>query len=188
MEPSGESAFDVQFDVSRFLFRFENSPVRVIVVRDYPKIQIGNRTLGPFVEGREMSFRLWEAAELVQQGIVRFKEETKFDVSELYKQSWSEANKTQLQQIEPNFYQKLRMYYKDPSVEDSEKEKVEGMVTDLMSQRLSKILKIALKGGSRSEMAKNMTEEEKWLYDKLNSLIRSWESGLRTFKKEAVEK
>ncbi|WXG41078.1 MAG: hypothetical protein WED07_09960 [Candidatus Freyarchaeum deiterrae] len=188
MEPGGESVFDVQFDVSRFLFRFENSLVKVIVIKDYPKIQIGNRTLGPFVEGRETSLRLWEAAELVQQGVVRYKEETKFNVSELYKQSWSEANKPQLQQIEPNFYQKLRMCYKDPGMEDSEKEKVEGMVTDLMSQRLSKILKIALKGGSRSEMVKNMTEEEKWLYDKLNSLIRSWESGLRTFKKETAEK
>nr|MDO8079705.1 hypothetical protein [Candidatus Freyarchaeota archaeon] len=183
LEPSGESVFDV----SRFLFRFENSPVRVTVIKDYPKIQIGNRNLGPFVEGREMSLKLWEAAELVQQGIVRYKEETKFNVSELYKQSWSEANKPQLQQIEPNFYQKLRMCYKDPSVEDSEKEKVEGMVTDLMSQRLSKILKIALRGGSRSEMVKNMTEEEKWLYDRVNNLIRRWESGLRIFKKEAIK-
>ena len=187
LESGGESAFDVQFEVSRFLFRFENNPLKVIVIKDYPKIQIGTRTLGPFVEGREMSLRLWEAAELVQQGVVRYKEESKLNVSELYKQSWSEANKPQLQQIEPNFYQKLRMYYKDPSVEDSEKEKVEGNVTDLMSQRLSKILKIALKGGSRSEMVKNMTEEEKWLYDRLNSLIRSWENGLRTFKKEAVK-
>jgi hypothetical protein len=175
------------FDVSRFLFRFENSSVRVTVIRDYPKIQIGSRTLGPFVEGREMNLKLWEAAELVQQGIVRYKEEARFNVSDLYKQSWSEANKPQLQQIEPNFYQKLRMYYNDPSVEDTEKKKVESMVTDLISQRLSKILKIALKGGIRSEMVKNMTEEEKWLYDKVNSLIRGWENGLRIFKKEATK-
>ncbi|MEM2145614.1 MAG: hypothetical protein QW279_09650 [Candidatus Jordarchaeaceae archaeon] len=182
-----ESGEESVFDVSRFLFKFENSPVKVIVIKDYPKIQIGGRILGPFVEGREISLRLWEAAELAQQGIVRYKEETKLSLSELYKQSWSEANKPQLQQIEPNFYQKLRMYYNDPSVEDSEKKKVEGMVTDLISQRVSKILKIALKGGSRSEMVKNMTEEERWLYDKVNNLVRGWENGLRIFKKEAVK-
>ncbi|MFB0560275.1 MAG: hypothetical protein ACETWM_03410 [Candidatus Lokiarchaeia archaeon] len=186
METGGDSAFDVQFDVSRFLFRFENSPVKVIVIRDHPKIEIGNRNLGPFVEGREMTLRLWEATELVQHEIVKYREEIRFDLSELYKQSWAETNKPQLQHIEPNFYQKLRMYYTDPSVEDAEKQKVEGMVTDLMSQRLSKILKIALRGGRRSELIKNMTEEEKWLYDRLNNLLRSWENGLRTFKREAV--
>ncbi|MEM3526345.1 MAG: hypothetical protein QXV37_02935 [Candidatus Jordarchaeaceae archaeon] len=180
MLDSGESVFDV----SRFLFRFENSPVRVIVIKDYPKIQIGDRILGPFVEGREMNLRMWEAAELVQHGIVKYKEEAKFSVSDLYKQAWSEANKPQLQQIEPNFYQKLRMYYSDPSVEDSEKKKVEGMVADLISQRVSKILKIALKGGIRSEMVKNMTEEEKWLYDRVNSLVRGWENGLGIFRRE----
>ncbi len=186
MEQGGESIFDIKFDVSRFLFRFENSPVKVVVIRDHPKIEIGPRNLGPFVEGRELTLKLWEAAELVQYGVVKYREEIKFDLSELYKQSWAEANKTQLQQIEPTFYLKLKMYYTDTSVDDSEKEKVEGMVTDLMSQRLSKIMKIALKGGRRSEMVKNMTEEEKWLYDRLNNLIRSWENGLRTFKREAV--
>ncbi|MHA1207745.1 MAG: hypothetical protein ACTSSA_02055 [Candidatus Freyarchaeota archaeon] len=187
MEAGGYSASDVRFDVTRFLFRFENSPVKVIVVKDYPKIEIGDIVLGPFVEGREMTLRLWEAAELVRHGIAKYKEQIKFDLSELYKQSWSEANKPQLQQIDPNFYQRLRMYYMDPNVQDAEKEKVEGMVTDIISQRLSKILKIALKGGRRSEMTKNMTEEEKWLYDKLNRLLRSWENGLRTFKKEAAK-
>ncbi len=185
MEPGGGTVSDVQFDVSRYFLRFENSTVKVIVVKDHPKIEVGKRSIGPFVEGREMSLRLWEAAELVQSGIVKYKEETKFDISELYKQTWSESNKPQLQQIDPNFYQKLRMYYSDPNVEDSEKRKVEDMVTDLVSQRLSKILKIALRGGSRSEMTKNMTEEEKWLYDRLNSLLRSWERELRTFKREA---
>ncbi|MBS7251041.1 MAG: DNA replication complex GINS family protein [Candidatus Freyarchaeota archaeon] len=185
MESGGGSVFGVQFDVSRYLLRFENSPVKVIVVKDHPKIEVGKRSIGPFVEGREMSLRFWEAAELVQSGIVKYKEEIKFDVSGLYKQAWSESNKPQLQQIDPNFYQKLRMYYSDPIVEDSEKRRVEGLVTDLVSQRLSKILKIALRGGSRSEMTKNMTEEEKWLYDRLNSLLRSWEEGLRTFKREA---
>ncbi|MEM2134005.1 MAG: hypothetical protein QXS27_09485 [Candidatus Jordarchaeaceae archaeon] len=185
MESGGGTVSDVQFDVSRYFLRFENSPVKVIVVKDHPKIEVGKRSIGPFVEGREMTLKLWEAAELVQSGIVKYKEEIKFDISELYKQTWSESNKPQLQQIDPNFYQKLRMYYSDPNVEDSEKKRVEDMVTDLVSQRLSKILKIALRGGSRSEMTKNMTEEEKWLYDRLNSLLRSWERELRTFKREA---
>ncbi|MGQ9722339.1 MAG: hypothetical protein ACUVXA_13565 [Candidatus Jordarchaeum sp.] len=186
MEFGSVSISDVKFDVSRFLFKFEHIPVKVMVIRDYPKIEVGGRTLGPFVEGREMTLKLWEAAELVQHKIVKYREEIKFDFSELHKQSWAETSKSQLQQIDPNFYLKLKMYYMDPEIEESEKEKVEGMVMDLMSQRLSKILKIALKGGSRSEMVKNMTEEEKWLYDRLSNLIRSWESGLRMFKKEAV--
>jgi len=71
-------------------FMFENTPVKIIVNRNCPEIELAGLKIGPFEEGKEYEVRFWVAHELEKAGIVRFREEELLNAVKLYKMHWKE--------------------------------------------------------------------------------------------------
>ena len=132
--------------------------------------------------GSELEIPWWKAKILVDEGLADFIEKEKLDETYIQKKVWSEKAKPQLEELEKPFYLKisnilnqLKKEFKlnpNPAVI----KKIEGLETqlnDLLSTRVSKILKMSFRGAP-PKILENLTEEERWLYEKINQIIKIW--------------
>ena len=69
---------------------------------------------------------------------------------------------------------------KGKAVPYRQKESLEIKLRDLMTMRLSKIIKIAGKGKNITTQIRNMSPEEKWLYDSISEFIEKWKSMVKS--------
>jgi len=60
-----------------------------------------------------------------------------------------------------------------------QKESLEIKLRELMTMRLSKIYHIATKGKNITNLIRNMTPEEKWLYDSISEIIEKWKDMVK---------
>jgi hypothetical protein len=166
---------------------FENSLVKVIANRNCPEIKLGGLTVGPFEEGNEYEVYFWVARELEKLGIIRFRSGELLDASELRKIHWKESVQTAQQMIglPKDFYPKLRRYLADlrkEMAENPEKireyERVKRLALDILNLRLKKIISIASAPAQTEQVLKNLTDEERFLYEKIYKLISKWKAQL----------
>jgi len=166
-------------------FMFENTPVRIIVSRNCPEIELAGLKVGPFEEGKEYEVRFWIAFELERAGIARFKEEELLDAVKLYKMHWKERVQSvkEISSLSENFYPKLRRYLaglKREAVNNPEKmkeyEKVTRLSHDIIHCRLRKIVSLASAPAQTDQILKNLTREERIIYERLSSIISEWRS------------
>ncbi len=96
-------------------FMFENTPVKIIVNRNCPAIELPGLKVGPFKEGEEQEVRFWIANELEKAGIARLRREEALDAIKLYKMHWKESVQpaTQISSLPEDFYPGLRRYLKN---------------------------------------------------------------------------
>lgn len=64
---------------------FENNPVKIVINRNCPEIQLVGLKVGPFEEGKEYEVKYWVAKELERRGIARVREEELLDAVKLHK-------------------------------------------------------------------------------------------------------
>jgi len=161
---------------------FENSMVRVIALRESPKLELAGLSVGPFEEGKEYEIRLWLARELEKAGIVRIRDEP-FDSSMLHKIHWTERIQAagKISALPPTFYPKLRALLsslKEGSLGDAETlreyELIKRLSRDIVDCRLKKIISLASTPGHKSHIVRNLTVEERDLYKKLEAIIDAW--------------
>ena len=177
-------------------FNFENSPVKVIANRNCPEIKLAGLTVGPFEEGNEYEVRYWIARELVKSGIARFRAEERLDSTKLYKIQWKERVQKigQITKLPENFYPKLRRYLKELKETASKKpekmrehEKVIQLTRDIVNSRLKKIVSLASAPAQTEQILRNLTEEERFLYDRLYKLISEWRTQIIEYEEEGEE-
>ena len=168
-------------------FDFEHSLVKVIANRNCPEIKLAGLNVGPFEEGNEYEIQFWIAEELEKAGIVRFREKERLDANKIYKIHWTERVQTtkQISKLPEKFYPKLKRYLKELKEEAAknpekirEYEKVRHFVRDIVNIRLKKIVSLASAPAQTEQMLKNFTEEERFLYDQLYTLIKEWKTKL----------
>jgi len=178
-------------------FIFENSPVRVIANRNCPEIKLAGLTVGPFEEGNEYEVLYWVARELEKFGVVRFRGEDLLDSAKLYKIHWKERVQTvgQISELPKDFYPKLRRLLaglKEETVKNPEKvreyEKAKQLATDIVNVRLKKIVSLASAPAQTEHVLRNLTAEERLLYDKIYMLVNKWKTHLLEFEEKAEEK
>ena len=89
-----------------------------------------------------------------------------------------------LQPLTPNYYFQIRtaiehLNYRNKKapndVRVAAQTKMETLLRDLIASRLLKIMKLSLREERLRETKKKMTEEERWLFDRLVSLLRNWQ-------------
>jgi len=168
-------------------FMFENSPVKVIANRNCPEIKLAGLTVGPFEEGNEYEVPYWVARELEKFGVARFRSEELLDVARLYKIHWKERVQTaaQISELPKDFYPKLRRYLtelKEESAKNWEKmreyEKAKQLALDILNLRLRKIVSLASAPAQTEQILKNLTAEERLLYEQIYRLINKWKTHL----------
>lgn len=188
----------MQVSVSRKVkaldFMFENSPVKVIANRNCPEIKLAGLTVGPFEEGNEYEVFYWIAKELEKFGVVRLRNEDLLDSAKLYKIHWKERVQTggQVSELSRDFYPKLRRYLKELKEEASrhpekmrEYDKAKQLALDILNLRLKKIVSLASAPAQTEHVLRNLTAEERLLYEQIFRLINRWKAQL--LEKESKE-
>lgn len=168
-------------------FMFENSPVKVIANRNCPEIRLAGLTVGPFEEGNEYEVLYWVAKELEKFGVVRFRSEELLDSAKLYKIHWKERVQVvgQISELPKDFYPKLRRYLKGLKEEASrhpekmrDYEKAKQLALDILNLRLKKIISLASAPAQTEHVLRNLTAEERLLYEQIFRLINKWRAQL----------
>lgn len=164
-------------------FDFENTLVRVTANRNSAEIKLVGLDVGPFEEGNEYEVYFWVALELVKSGIARFREEERLDAAKLNKIQWTERIQApgQISSLPEDFYPRLRRCLtevKEQVARDPEKmreqERVKHLTQDIVNSRLKKIVSIASTPAQTENALRNLTDEEKFLYEHLHRLINRW--------------
>jgi DNA replication initiation complex subunit (GINS family) len=105
-------------------------------------------------------------------------------VPDLHKTLLREAGEPVLQPLTPNYYFQVRTAIehlnrenkKNPNdVRVAAQAKMETLLRDLIANRLLKLMKLASREERIRETKKKMTEEERWLFDRLATLLRNWQ-------------
>jgi hypothetical protein len=168
-------------------FDFENSLVRIIANRNCPEIKLVGLDVGPFEEGNEYEVYFWVAQELAKSGIARFRGEEQLDATKLNKIQWTERIQAagQISRLPEDFYPKLRRCLtelKEEIPKDPEKmreyERVKHLTQDVINSRLKKIISIASAPAQTENTLRNLTDEEKFLYERLYKLINRWKTQI----------
>jgi len=170
-------------------FMFENGPIKVIANADLPEIRLVGLVVGPFEEGNSYEIPFWVARKLEKQGIIRFRDEDLLDSAKLYKIQWKERLQTavQLSEFPGDFYPKIRRYLselKKEAVKSPEKmreyEKAKYLAVDIINLRLRKIVSLASTPVHAAHVLKNVTDEERFLYERISKIIEEWKKQLLT--------
>jgi len=167
-------------------FMFENSLVAVIAVKNVPKIDLVGFSIGPFEEGHEYEVRLWVARELEREELVKIKE-GELDTAKIYKIQWTERIQAvgQLSTLPEDFYPRIRRVInelKESSRLSPEKmreyEYVQNLAHDIVNCRLRKIISLASVPAPEGQTLKNLTPEERELYERIRRIVGGWRSNI----------
>jgi hypothetical protein len=168
-------------------FIYENTPIKIIINRPCPEIQLAGIKIGPYEEGKEYEVKYWIAHELEKAGIARLKEEETLDSVILNKISWKEGiqQARQVSPLQEDFYPKLRRYLADlkkDAIGNSDKlkeyEKVMRLSHDIVNIRLRKIVSLASSPEQTNQTLKDLAQEERTLYTRLHTIIDEWKNKI----------
>jgi len=168
-------------------FIFENSPVRIVVNRNCPEIQLVGLKIGPFEEEKEYELPYWIANELDRAGIARFREEELLDIKKLDKILWKEKvqQTRQVSHLEEDFYPRLRRFLSNQKRAANnnpdrmaEYRKAHGVAHDIVNVRLRKIVSLASSPEQTNQTLKDLAKEERILYDRLFTIINEWKTKI----------
>jgi hypothetical protein len=177
---------NVPLQIKHLDFRFENSLVKAVANRNYPETKLAGLTVGPFEEGNEYEIYHWVAEKLAEQGIVHFREDSRFGATELYKVQWKERVQVagQISELPEDFYPKLRRYLNDTKKEATQLEKMQEyekskqLACDIVNSRLRKIIALSSGPAQTDQITKRMANEERLIYDQLGKLITNWRNRI----------
>ena len=173
-------------------FEFENSPIRVLVVRELPEMPRMPKLTSARI-GQEVEVPYWAARELVQLGYAKFRDEDVLTFNSLSKIHWRETipDSRRIPSLQGNFYCILRRHLsevrkqsKQDQVKLRELERTETLVRDIMNCRVRKIVALAAAPTPSEEIMNGLTLEEKSLYNVLNRTIEEWKARLLQESKE----
>jgi hypothetical protein len=179
------SVGDIDFD-------FENSPIRIVLIRELPEMPRMPKLTSVRI-GQEAEVPYWTARELVQLGYARFREEDVLTFNSLSKIHWRETipDSRRIPSLQANFYcllrrhlNELRKQSKQNQVKLRELERTETLVRDIVNCRVRKIVALAASPAASEEIMQGLTLEEKSLYAVLNKTIEEWKSTLLQESKE----
>jgi hypothetical protein len=168
-------------------FSFENSPVKITASRNYPEIKLAGLTVGPFEEGNDYEVSYWIAEELVKSGIAHFHSQDLLDAGKVSKIQWTERVQTagQMSKLPDGFYPKLRRYLvelREGIANNPERmrefERVDHLTKDIVNSRMKKIVSIASAPAQAESALRNLTVEERLLYEQLSQVINKWKTRI----------
>ncbi len=159
-----------------------HTPVTIKLLKDLTEEISKELEIPGKAAGSEFEISWWKAKILVDEKIAEFVDKNEIDETYIQKKVWSEKAKTQPEELEKTFY--LKLAYQLAKLKNEFKinpspilmkriENLETLLNDLLSARISKILKMSFRGAP-PKILENLTIEEKWLYDEINQILKIW--------------
>ncbi len=176
-------------------FDFEHLSVKIVANRNCPEMKLVGFSVGPFDEGGEYETFYWVAAELEKSGVVHFREDENLSVIRLSKLQWTERVQSvgQISKLPDDFYPKLRRCLSDLKRDAKapekmlENEKAKQLARDIISSRLKKIVSMASAPAQTEQTLRNLTAEERFLYDRLYMIVNEWRTHVSKCEVEEIE-
>ena len=166
---------------------FENSPVRVNLLKEFPETRMGDRVFGPYRQGQEVELPLWIATHFVQMGYAKFREEDQLTLNILSTTHYKETlpGSRQIPKLSKNFYFQVRRLLKDLKAQEA-KDRAKGrdldkalsLSRDIVNIRVKKIASLSASGEQPTELTSNLTAEELALYQNIRTTIESWRKDI----------
>ena len=165
-------------ELERIQFDFENKDVSVKCLKNLEEFDMGDRKI-KLLKGIRIKIPFWLAIFMEKDGYVEFEETNEIDFPKLYKMSIKEGENIEIQELNSYFYIAMRKTYKEfkdkkKSIPYRQIEAIDMKLRELMTMRLSKIIKIAEKGKNITTKTRNFTPEERWLYEFVSEAIEKW--------------
>lgn len=171
--------------LENLLFEFDNVSVRMVAVRKIPKMETSGLLLKGYEENEEFTVNLWVGKELIESGLARFTGEA-IESSELSRIHYNERMQPldRLALLPERFYPRvylslseMRRGIRGDLARIETYNRFLGMFRDILEGRLRKIVRLASLGASTDQI-KNLTPEEKTLYEELSSILSGWRSTM----------
>ncbi len=174
-------------ELERIQYDFEDMDIPVKCLKTIEEFDVGDRKI-KLTKNLKTKIPFWLAILLEEEGLVELEEIEKLDFPELYRIALKEGE-TNLQKINKFFYVLMKRTFeefekKGKVIPYRQKESLEIKMRELMTMRLSKIYHIATKGKNITTQIRNMTPEEKWLYNSISEIIEKWKDMVRVSSEE----
>ena len=167
-------------ELERIQFDFENKDISVKCLKNLEEFDMGDRKIKSLKRVR-IKVPFWLAIFLEKDGYIEFEEKNEMNFPILYKLSKKEGDNIALQELSSYFYIAMRKTYeefknKKKSIPYRQIEAIDMKLRELMTMRLSKIIKIAEKGRKITTKTRNFTPEERWLFEFVSEAIEKWKA------------
>ncbi|TFF87047.1 hypothetical protein EU519_00370 [Candidatus Thorarchaeota archaeon] len=182
-----ELATETTTVIQQYQMKFLNDTRTCTCLQDIPEITIGGQKFGPFEQGNRTTLPNWAIDVLSKHGLVDVVPEETFESLRRLQNIYNADKKTpySLQTLHPMLYaalrQKLNRLQSDKTSLDSRSyetiERIQTMIPLLMETRLSSIIRAA-KSGMYKDMKKHMTNEERWLCERLANILSVWRESV----------
>jgi hypothetical protein len=179
---------NLEFNPEIFEFEKKNKLVKVTMTKTVEDLLIAGRNLSSIPKGQDVQLPLWVAEALTKANIAVTRDIPKLNYEDFHKILWKEQRENQLQKLPDEFYTLAKGLMsslrekanKETRDLDSIRElaQFETLLRDTVSIRLSKIVKISLRGGDLHGITNSMTNEEAWLCQRLAKLLGYWEKAI----------
>jgi len=175
-------------ELERIQYDFEEIDIPVKCLKTLEEFDIGNRKI-KLVNGLKIKIPFWLANLLEREKLVEVEENEVLDLLVIEKLAEEEGKNIDLQKINNYIYILMKQTFneyteKNITLRYSQKERLEMKLRELMTKRLSKILKIAEKTKNITVKIRNMTPEEKWLYETVSNFVEKWKNMVKASEEE----
>ena len=170
-------------ELDRIQFDFENKDISVKCLKNLEEFDMGDKKV-KLLKGVRIKIPYWLAIFLEKDGYVELEETNEMNFPILYKLSKKEGDNIALQKLNSYFYIAMRKTYeefkdKKKSIPYRQIEAIDMKLRELMTMRLSKIIKIAEKGRNITTKTRNFTPEERWLFEFVSEAIEKWKAIIK---------
>jgi len=174
---------DMRQEIERIQYDFEEAEVTVKCLKTKEEFDMGSKKI-KLNEGSTLKLPFWIAYILSKEGYIEFDFAVNIDFPNLYKMAMNEQKAVEIQKVNPFLYIIARETFKEfkekgDSYSYRQIETTEMKLRELMTLRLSKIVKMAEKGKNITTKGRNLTIEEKWLYDLVADAVERWKKMVK---------
>lgn len=177
---------DNTFDISRFMYAFSQTTLKIKILKEIPEYAVGNTTFGPYRSGSIIEIPRWQATALIEQEVAEPATSIILDLSILETVLLSEQQSSPLQALTPEFYMLLRTHLQEVRKQKIEKpepkistleQRSKMLFTQILDLRLNKIFRL-LSLENTQQFEKNMSKEEHWLFQQLHHHVLAFRSQI----------
>ncbi|MCE7741089.1 MAG: DNA replication complex GINS family protein [Candidatus Heimdallarchaeota archaeon] len=178
----------ISVELERIQYDFEELDVPVKCLKTVEEFDIGNRKI-KLIKGLKLKVPFWLANLLQKEKLVELEDSENYDFPAIFRLADAEHKDIGLHKINSFFYILMKQEFeeykkKGKSAPYRQRESIEMKLRELMTMRLSKIMKIAEKSKNITVKTRNMTPEEKWLYDTVSGFIEKWKDMVKVSSEE----
>ena len=94
---------DDKFDISRFMYAFSQTPLKIKILKELPEYVVGNTNFGPYQSGAIIEIPRWQAIALIEQEVAESIKPITLDLSFLETVLLNEQQSSPLQPLSQDF-------------------------------------------------------------------------------------